>query len=91
MSDRTASAILSDVSQSLSGLGNTISSHTTVMGLLSSAEVIRSTPIRSQNGTVDANVVSIKQNLVVTVTTLQYNNDPNDLQNGYFGRCLEGW
>ena len=84
MAAKTPSQLLQELSQSLSTLGSDISAHSSVMGLLASASVIRNAPIRSSNQKVESSVASLKSELVTTVTNRLCDNNANDPNLGYF-------
>ena len=91
MSDRSVKQIVQDVHSSITTLGNEISSHSSVMGLLSSGSVIRNVPIQSQDIVVNNNLVSLKTSLVEKVAHHLADDDPGK---AIFRQCLDsqtGW
>merc|ERR1711965_63623 len=86
MSDRSVKQILQDVHSSISSLGNELSLHSTVMGLLSSTSVIRNAPLQSQDVTVNNNLGSLKDSLIAKVSHHLSENDP---ATEIFRQCLD--
>ena len=86
MSDRSVKQIVQDVHSSITTLGNEISSHSSVMGLLSSGSVIRNVPIQSQDIVVNNNLVSLKTSLVEKVAHHLADDDPGK---AIFRQCLD--